>query len=131
MEMKYTEKDKYVHVGLLATSFACLLVLLEQDSASTAQLIGLVCFAFSVPALAVCVSALFIQQIDKREALSRIPFPYRILGIVAAIVGIDASFWHFGAIPGIAFLVSLFLATKMLERVPWIHETITFDKDDI
>ncbi len=127
MNKTLLKKDKYIYMGSLSFSFAALLLLLSQSNLSTYQQYAIYVFAVCVPQLAVITSALFIQEIDEREVMNKIPTWFTASSVFLPVIGLGLLFFHFGILAGSVFIISVIISSHYLNKFNWVEETIEFN----
>ncbi len=98
------EPDRLIYAGLLGLAAATLIQLVDKDTLNLAQQVGVYANAVAVPLLTGGLMTDYARRAG-RDA----PPGHRLLGlfgILAALVGLAAMFFHFGTVVGGVFLAS-------------------------
>lgn len=96
-------------VALTALNGTCVLAVIEllgQSSLDSPLTFSLYCFAVAVPLLTLVVAVSVAQLDDAGRSLTKCEWGALKVGIVAALVGIGATFFHFSCCIGIVFAVA-------------------------
>ncbi len=86
-------------------------------------------FAFGTPQLVVAVSALFIEEADERKVFGNLTLWLKSSGPVTSLIGLILLFFHFGALTGFVFFISVGLGFRYPNKINWVEEKIVFKND--
>lgn len=112
---EHHEADRLMYAGLLGLVAAGVIQLFEKDNLTPALLVAVYAFASAMPLLTCGLLA------DYARKAGRVVPPLHTLvgglGILAAVVGISASFFHFGLGPGAVFVAGAMFCLLLTRRL--------------
>lgn len=109
------EADRLIYAGLLGLAAASIVQMTDKEDLDISQLVGVYCFASAIPVLAVSLITDYA-----RRAGTAVPVWRDLLGIfgvVSAVVGLGALFFHFGTGIGVVFAVGCVLGIVLVRTL--------------
>lgn len=104
----FSEFGKANTYGLMGVSFAILITILQTNIDSAAKWCAVLATAIALPLLVVTVISSIIVPPTRFQLIQHQHVIVYNIGAFAALVAVDATFWHFGVFMGCAFtLMSL------------------------
>jgi hypothetical protein len=109
------EADRLIYAGLLGLAAAAVLQLLEKDEPSLAKLVGIYAFAIAIPLLTAGLIADYARQANRD--VSPVYTLLGGLGMLSAVLGFGALFFHYGPGPGATFAVAAAVSLVFIRRL--------------
>ena len=107
--------DRAIYVGLLGFAAAAVIQLIDKQDFNSAQLVAVYAFAAAIPLLTTGLVTDFARRSGHPVPAWRDGLGF--LGVLSAVVGIAAVFFHFGTGPGIVFAAGTFLGVLLIRAL--------------